>query len=93
MCTYYDDAVDRYGVPHTLRVDRGTENCRMNLAQEYLSVDQARLSPLDAVVIGSSNPNEVSSTACYLIQCKQLRPFEQISYLSVGDANVLPYQI
>lgn len=59
-CSYFLDAVSKLGLPHSIRVDAGTENRNIKIAQDYLSTGLPRLTPLNAVLVGSSNHNEVS---------------------------------
>lgn len=57
-CQYYMKAVEQYGVPHTVKVDKGPDNYNIVWAQRYLSADLPRLTEVGAVEEGSSYQNE-----------------------------------
>lgn len=59
-CLHFVEVVKRYGLPHSIRLDAGTEITRISLALRYLCEGLPRLTPLAPVIIGSSNLNEVS---------------------------------
>lgn len=57
-CLYFLEAVSKYCLPHSIRVDAGTENSNIKYAQVFLSDGLPRLTPLNHVLVGSSNHNE-----------------------------------
>lgn len=57
-CLYFVEAVSQYCLPHTVRMDAGTENNNIELAQTYLSLGLPRITPLACTLTGSSNHNE-----------------------------------
>lgn len=59
-CAYFLEAVSRFCLPLSIRMDAGTENGNIEIAQEFLSQGLPRVTPLPPVLIGSSNHNEVS---------------------------------
>lgn len=58
-CHFFLEAVSAYGCPHTVRVDAGTENTNIRLAQDFLCADLPRTTALPTTLVGSSNHNEV----------------------------------
>lgn len=57
-CQYFLNAVRKFGLPQTVRLDAGTENTNIKLAQQLLSANLERISPLPPTIVGSSNHNE-----------------------------------
>lgn len=60
-CSHFMEAVSNHCIPHSVRMDGGTENVRIILAQRYLCTGMPRLTTLPPVIVGSSNHNEVGS--------------------------------
>lgn len=46
-------------LPHSIRVDAGSENVNILQAMRFLSDGLPRITPLNCILIGSSNHNEV----------------------------------
>lgn len=57
---YFLDAVMAECLQHTIQLDAGTENININQAMKYLSDSLPRITPLNFVVVYSTNRNKVS---------------------------------
>lgn len=65
ICSYFMEAVNTECLPHSIRVDAGTENKNILHAMQFLSDGLPCITPHNCILIGSSNHNEVSaSTDC-----------------------------
>lgn len=71
---FYIRAVETFGLPHTVRMDAGTENVNVRWAQEFLTADLPRLTALPPTVTGSSNHNEVKNNFILFLACGTFNP-------------------
>lgn len=91
-CNYFLEAVEQYGLPHTVRIDAGTENTNIRWAQNYLATNLPRLTPLQPVLTGSSNHNKRIERFWGLLRLQKVNWWMDHFKDLIGDGEMVAWE-